>query len=89
MTEIIYLRLSGAESQILGALSKLDVFFLNSQTRLQSRTVPRALRDTHSENQQHNEDGSESYIHPEVDAIVIRFPHTVISDPDSVLYSFQ
>ena len=53
------------ESCILGALSKLDEFFLNQQITTHSRTVPGTFRNTNVENQGMNEDDSQSDPHPE------------------------
>ena len=56
---------SRTESRILGALSKLDKFFLNPQIRTHSGTVPGTFRNTNVENQGTNEDDSLSDPHPE------------------------
>ena len=56
---------SRTESRILGALSKLDEFFLNQQIRTHSETVPGTFRNTNVENQGTNEDDSQSDPHPE------------------------
>ena len=56
---------SRTESRILGALSKLDEFFLNQQITTHSGTVPGTFRNTNVENQGTNEDDSQSDPHPE------------------------
>ena len=56
---------SRTESRILGALSKLDEFFLNPQIRTQSGAVLGTFRNTNVENQGTNEDNSQSGPHPE------------------------
>ena len=56
---------SRTESRILGALTKSDEFFLNSQIRTHSETVPRTFRNTNVGNQGTNEDDSQSHPHPE------------------------
>ena len=47
---------SRTESRILGALSKLDEFLLNTQIRTHSGTVPGTFRNTSVQNQETNED---------------------------------
>ena len=56
---------SRTESRILGALSKLDEFFLNQQIRTHSETVTGTFRNTNVENQGTNEDDSQSDPHRE------------------------
>ena len=56
---------SRTESLTLGALSKLDEFLLNPQTRTNSGTVPGTFRNTNVENQGTNENDSQSDPHPE------------------------
>ena len=56
---------SRTESSVLGALSKLDEFFLNPQIRTHSGTVPGTFRNTNVENQGTNEGDSQSDPHPE------------------------
>ena len=53
------------KSRILGALSKLDEFFLKQQIRTHSETFPGTFRNTNVENQVTNEDDSQSDPHPE------------------------
>ena len=55
-----------SECRILGALSKLDEFLLNPQTRTHSGTVPETLRNTNEENQEPKEDSSQDGHHLEV-----------------------
>ena len=56
---------SRTDSRILGALSKLDEFFLNQQIRTHPGTVPGTFRNTNVINQGTNEDDSQSDPHPE------------------------
>ena len=73
---------SRRESRILGALSKLDEFFLNPQIRTHSGTVPGTFRNTNVENQEPNEDRSQDDPHPEVGPSVYQSRHSNDSDPD-------
>ena len=57
---------SRTKSCILGALSELDEFLLNSQTRVQSGPVPETSRFSNGENQETNENRSQNDIDPEV-----------------------
>ena len=50
VTEKLFQDISRAETRSLGALSKLDEFFLNSQVRVQSGTVPGTSRNSDREN---------------------------------------
>ena len=56
---------SRTKSRILGALTKLDEFFLNQQIHTHFETVPGTFRNTNVENQGTNEDDSQSDPHPE------------------------
>ena len=71
---------SRTESRILGALSKLDEFFLNPQIRTHSRTVPGTFRNTNVENQRLIEDDSQSDPHPK--AGIFRSRTTQNSGPE-------
>ena len=71
---------SRTESRILGALSKLDEFLLNSYIRVHSRTVPGTFRNRNVGNQGTNEDDSQSDPHPE--AGIFRSQTTQISGPE-------
>ena len=66
---------SRTESCILGALSKLDEFFLNPQIRTHSGTVPGTFRNTNVENRKPNEDRSQDDPHPEVGPSVCQSRH--------------
>ena len=57
---------SKTESRILGALSKLDEFFLNPQGRTCSVAVPGASRNTNLENRETTADRSSNDPYPEV-----------------------
>ena len=63
---------SRTESRILGALSKIDEFLLNSQIRTHSGTFPGTFRNTNVKNQEPNEDRSQDDPHPEVGPSVCR-----------------
>ena len=78
---------SGTESRILGTLSKLDEFLLNSQIRTHSGTVPGTFRNTNVGNQGTNEDDSQSDPHPEVG--IFRSQTTQNSGPEDGHYSFS
>ena len=54
------------DNRILGAVLKLDEFFLNPQSRVYSGLVPDASRKSDGENQETNEDRSQNDPHPEV-----------------------
>ena len=56
---------SRTESRILGALSKLDEFFLNPQVRTSSVAVPGTSRNSNSENREPTGDFSLDYPCPE------------------------
>ena len=71
---------SRTESRILGALSKLDEFLLNSQVRTHSGTVLRTFRNTNVDNQGTNENDSQSDPHPE--AAIFRSHTTENSGPE-------
>ena len=71
---------SRTESRILGAPSKLDDFFLNTQIRTHSGTVPVTFLNTNLENQGANEDDSQSDPHP--DAGIFRSQTTQNSGPE-------
>ena len=57
---------SKTESRILGALSKLDEFFLNPQVRTCSVAVPGTSRKTDLENRENTGDRSSDDPYPEV-----------------------
>ena len=80
---------SKTESRIVGALSKLDEFLLNSQIRTHSRTVPGSFRNTNVENQEPNEDRSQDDPHPEVGPSVCQSRHSIGLDPDEAPHSVQ
>ena len=73
---------SRTESRILGALSKLDEFFLNPQIRTHYGTVPGTFRNANVENQEPNEDGCQDDPYPEVGPSVCQSGHSIDSDPD-------
>ena len=66
MTKKLSQEFSRTESRILGAMSKLDVFVLNPQARVQSGHVPETLRNSNRENRETNGDRSQNDPHPEM-----------------------
>ena len=58
-------QLSRTESRILGALSRLDDFFMNPLIQGPSGTIPETSRSAYGTNQGTNEDDSQSDPHPE------------------------
>ena len=66
VTEKLSKEFSRTESRILGALSKLDEFFLNPQVRTCSVAVPGTSRSSNLENQGTNEDRPSDDPGPEV-----------------------
>ena len=71
VTEKLSQEFSRRKSRILGALSKLDEFHLNSQVRMQSGTAPEHSWNYDRENQEY-EDRSQNDPHPEVGTSVDR-----------------
>ena len=66
---------SRTESPFLGALSKLDEFLLNQQTRTHFGTVLETFRNTNVDNRGTNEDDSQSDPHPEAGLFRSHTPH--------------
>ena len=73
---------SRTESRILGALSKLDEFFLNPQVRTLSGTVPGTSRNNDVENWEPTGDRSKNDPHPEVEFSACRTSNSIDSDPE-------
>ena len=78
---------SRTQKRILGALSKLGEFLLNSQVRTQSGTVLGTPRNRGVENPEPNEDPSQNDLRPEVGSPVNRSPQSVDSDPKEASYN--
>ena len=57
---------SETENCILGALSRLDEYLQNPQSRTRSRPVPESSRNSSREHQGTNEDASQHDPHPDV-----------------------
>ena len=57
---------SRTKNRILGALARLDDFFMNPLLHGHSRTTPEASRNALSTSQGTNEDDSQNDLHPEV-----------------------
>ena len=75
---------NSTQIRILGALSKLDDFFLNSQVRVQSGTAPESSRNHGRETHEYNEDRSQNGLHPEMCTPINWLPHSVNLSPDQV-----
>ena len=82
VTKKLNLDFSRTESRILGALSKLDKFLLNPQTRTFSGTVPGLFRNADVENQELSGDRSQNDPHPEMEFSACRASNLTDSDPD-------
>ena len=87
VTEQLSLEFSRTKSRILGALSKLDEFFVNPQIRSHSGTVPGTFRNTNVENQEPNEDRSQDDPHSEVGPSVCQSRHSIDSDTEEAPHS--
>ena len=88
LTKKLSKEFSRTESRILGALSKLDEFFLNPQVRTCSVAVPGTSRSSNLENQGTNEDRPSDDPGPEVGSSSPHYgaetdPHSYRSDPFS------
>ena len=79
---------SRTESRIMGALSKLDKFFLNLQTRTLSGTVPGTSWNNDVENREPTGDRSQSDSHPEVEFFTRRTSNSIDSDPEEPSHTF-
>ena len=73
---------SRTESGILGALSNLDEFLLNSQIRTFSGTVPGTIWNTDVENQQPSVDRSQNDLNREVEFSACRASNLTDSEAD-------
>ena len=71
VTKKLFKGFSKTESRILGALSKIDEFFLNPQVRTSSVAVQGTFRNANSENRETHGDRSSDDPYPEVGC----FPH--------------
>ena len=80
---------SRAESRILGAMSKLDEFLLNSQIRTFSGTNPGTFRNNDVENQQTSGDLSQNDPHSEVEFSAGRPSNLTDSDPEETSHSIS
>ena len=65
VTEKLSQEFSRTENRILGALARLDDFFMNPLLQGHSGTTPETSRNMFSINQGTNEDDSQSNTHPE------------------------
>ena len=73
---------SRTKCRILGALSKLDEFFLNPQLRTFFETTTGTFRNTEVENQETSGDRSQNDPHPEVEFSACCASNLTDSDPD-------
>ena len=80
---------SRTESGILGVLSKLDDFLLNTQIRTHSGTVTGTFQNTSVETQEPNEDRSQDDPHPEVGPSVCQSRHSIDSDTDEAPHTIR
>ena len=91
VTKKLSKELSRTESRILGALSKLDEFFLNPQVRTCSVAVPGTSRSSNLENQGTNEDRPSDDPGPEVGSSSPHYgaetgPHMVTGAQEEIRY---
>ena len=77
---------SKTENRILGVLSNLDEFILNSQVLLQSRNVPGTSKGIQRKYQEPDEDSSQNDLHPDMKNTEIGTHCMVITDPNTVLH---
>ena len=82
VTEKLSEELSRTESRILGALSKLDEFLLDTQILTLSGPVPGTSQNTNVENQEQAGDGSQNDPLPEVDLFLCQSRNSNDSDPE-------
>ena len=82
VTERLSQAFSRTESRTLGAVSKLDEFLLNPQTRTFSGTTQGTFRKTDVENLESSGDFSQNDPHPEVQFSACRASKLTDSDPD-------
>ena len=73
--------------KIMGALSKLDQFVLSSQFLVQSGSIQGTSQKPNEENHEPDENPFHKDPHPEMGRTGNGFPHTVISEPTTVLHS--
>ena len=81
--------ISRTESCFLGALSKLNEFFLKPQVLAHSGTVPGTSRNKDVENQEPNGDRSRIDPHSEVGPSVYQSHHSIDSDSDEVSHNLK
>ena len=82
VTKKLFQEFSRTQSRILGALSKLDEFFLNPQRRILSGTVPGTFRSTDVENQEPSGNRSQNDPHPQVEFSVFQSRNLIDLDPE-------
>ena len=78
---------SRTESPILGALSKLDEFFLNAQVRTCSGTVPGTSQNSDLENREPTRDRSQNDPYPEVELSTCRTSNSADSDQEETSHT--
>ena len=87
MTEKLSQEINRTDSQILGALSKLDEYLLNPQVRMLSGTVPVASWNNDLENQEPSRDRSQSDPQPKVELSTRRTSNSVDSDREETSHT--
>ena len=87
MTKKLYQEFSWTESRILGALSRLGELLLNPPTRVHSGPVPETPRNSSTENQRMNVDGSQNDPHPEVGVFLSQSSHEL--GPEETSYRHE
>ena len=89
MTEKLSQEFNGTESQILGALSKLDEFLLNPQIRMLSGTVPVTSRNNEFKKREPTGDRFQSDTCPEVECSTRRTSNSVYLDPEETSHRYK
>ena len=88
VTEKLSQEFSKIESRILGALSKLDEFLLNTQIRTFSGTTPGTFRNNGVENQEPRGDRSQNDLHLELVFFACRANNLTDSDTEETSQSY-
>ena len=81
VTKQLFQEFSRTESRILGGLSKLNEFLLNSEMGTLSRIVPGTSRNTGVENQQPTGDRSQNNRYPDMEPSIYQSRNSLQSDP--------
>ena len=88
LTKKLSQKFSRVDSRILGALSKLDEFFLNPQIYVHSGAAPEASRNSSRETQEPTEDLSQNDPHPDARVSLSQSSQDCCPDEayDSIVY---